>query len=225
MEYTGPEQQGIVERATLSEHPREFAARMGWTTFGASLGACLGVVMSKQSGWALVLAVVLVPLVSVIVVMLVWLTIRYLGMWIVNMAWRDWFSDPCGHAPACPECEEVWSMDTRCCGACTLNYPPRNRDRVPYCPECKSLNPVHACCGKPWTRRSGTYVDGHGVMTDRDWRQRPAMWPDWRPSIRDVLWSLVPKRFLPDPGFGLADYFHSWLSRVMPRRRTERSEL
>lgn len=182
MEHAEPEERRLVERATLSEPPREFASRMGWTTFGASLGACLGVVMSSQSGWSfpsasLLLTVVLVPVLSVGIVWLVWRAMRFLGMWIVNMAWWAWDSDPpAGHGMhACPGCDEVaGTPETRCCGASTVDAPPREMDDQRYCPDCGILDPIYECCGKAWEV---------GCI---DKKQRPYRIPDWRPGIRDV---------------------------------------
>ena len=81
MNHTGTERFRLAERATLSKPPREFASRMGWATFGASLGAYLGVAMSNQSGWSfpgwsLLLGAALVSLSSVAVVWIVWFPVR-----------------------------------------------------------------------------------------------------------------------------------------------------
>ena len=230
MEHTGTEKRRLVEKVTLSERPTELVSRIGWTTFSASFGACLGVAMSSQSGWSLpgwslpgwslLLSVAFIPLLSVTVVLFLWFAMRRLGMWVVNMAWRDWHSDPCGTAPVCPECDEIWGpQTTQCCGASTFGVPPRNRDGHPYCPDCKDLNPIYECCGKAWIKECGTYIDGHGIMTDQDWKRRPAMWQDWRPSIRDVGWSLSQKYYLNsrETGDRLFTYLRNRLSRSMRR--------
>ena len=190
MDHTEPDQRRLEERLAKSDPPRGFATQVGWTTFGASLGACLGVVLSKQTGWMLVLAVVLVPLVSVTVVLLLWHAMRGLGRAIVRVAWRAMDADPpMGHGMrACPECGDISGgvPVTRCCETWASDAPPRDEAKEPYCPTCKEPNPVYECCGNDWVKG----------CTDK-WRQLPPKWPDDRSPLLwgiQVIW-LSRRRF------------------------------
>ena len=189
----GAEQPWLIERLTLGGPPRQFAWQIGWATFGACLGACLGVILTKAPGW-LPVALVAVPFAAVGVALLAWKLARTWAKWIVKMAWDDWHSDPCGTAPACPGCGSVWDFNTRCCGHFALGEPSVGANGSRACSECGAVDPVYQCCGQPWVGQCATYIDGHGVMTDRDWLRRPAIWPTWRPSVRDFIRWVLPRR-------------------------------
>ena len=145
MSHTGPGQRRLEERIALSDPPKGFAAQAGWTTFGASLGAGLGVAVSSQSGWSLWLTVALIPLASVAVVWLIWYAMRCLGRTIVRVAWRAMDADPpMGHGMRpCPECGDMsWGEPvTQCCETSARDAPPRDEAKQPYCPTCEKLNP------------------------------------------------------------------------------------
>lgn len=169
----------------MSGPPRGFASQVGWTTFGSSLGACLGVVLSKQTGWTLLLAVTLVPLVSVTVIWLLWYATKCLGSTIVRVAWRAMDADPpMGHGMRpCPECGDIsgGAPVTRCCETSAYDSPPRDEADQPYCPNCDKLNPVYECCGNYWVKG----------CTEK-WRQLPPKWPDDRSPLlwgMQVLWA------------------------------------
>ena len=190
----GAEQLRMTERLTLGGPPKQFAAQIGWTTFGSCLGACLGVVLTKAPGWWLLLTLVAVPFAAVGVALLAWRLARTWAMWVVKMAWDDWHSDPCGTAPACPECGEVWVFNTLCCDHFALGEPTVEEDGTRACSACGADDPMYQCCGRPWVRQHDTYIQGHGVMTERDWMTRPARWPNWRPGVRDVIRWVLPRR-------------------------------
>lgn len=190
----GAEQLRLIERLTIGDPPRHFAWQIGWTTFGACLGACLGVILTKAPGWWLPLALIAVPFAAVGVALLAWRLARAWARWVVKMAWDDWNSDPCGTAPACPGCGEAWVSSTRCCGNFAYGAPTDRGLGCYACPECGASDPVYECCGQPWVRSCDTYIDGHGLMTERDWMRRPAMWPSWRPGVRDCIRWVLPRR-------------------------------
>ena len=159
-----------------------------------SLLTGLVVLLANAFGWPSWFASAVVFGSAMVVVVLFWQAMRQWAFWVVKMAWVDWFSDPCGHAPACPACNMTWDFGTRCCGHFAMSEPPAAANGSPLCPECGTLDPVYSCCGEPWVRRCAIYVDGHGIMAEGKQKVRPAMWPNWRPSIGDFVRSVFPRK-------------------------------
>ena len=184
------EQLRLIERLTLGGPPKRFAAQIGWTVFGSCLGAYLGVTLANAPEWSRLVTLVVLPSAAVGLALLLGFLARKWAIWVVNMAWDDWHSDPCGTVPACPGCGEVWASNTRCCGNPAYGPPTVHDDGSRACSACGAADPVSECCDQPWVRRCDTYVQGHGIMTERNRRMRPAMWPQWRPGVRDFVRSV-----------------------------------
>ena len=177
----------MIERLTLGDPPKRFATQIGWTVFGSCLGAYLGVTLANAPEWSRLMTLVVLPSAAVGLALLLGFLARKWALWVVNMAWDDWHSDPCGTAPVCPACGDAWAFNTQCCDHFALGEPSLDASGRRSCSECGTLDPVYTCCGKPWIRQHDLYVQGHGIMTERNRRMRPAMWPNWRPGVRDFL--------------------------------------